>query len=150
MSFAQWEEYLKSYHEQKRLEKYQQERVLYRPKTTKLTIAIYSVLLLVIILGFVIGLFIFSSLDVWLNIVALVIFMIAMLESYGRLLAIKMVECYQHYASNEKRRRCKCVPSCSEYAILCLKKYELVHSLFKIRKRLFITCKGFEYITDLP
>ena len=37
-----------------------------------------------------------------------------------------------------------------EYAILCLKKYELIHALLKIRKRLFVTCKGSDYIIDDP
>ena len=54
---------------------------------------------------------------------------------------------------NIKKRKhivCRFYPSCSEYAILCLKKYELIYALFKIRTRLFVTCKGFDYIMDDP
>ena len=57
-------------------------------------------------------------------------------DFYLRFLGIKAVECYQHYAKEETRRKCLCVPSCSEYAILCLKKYELIKALLKIKKRI--------------
>ena len=71
-------------------------------------------------------------------------------ECLLRLIGIKVVECYQHYAKEETRRNCLCIPSCSEYAILCLKKYELIRALLKIRKRLYVTCVGSEYIIDNP
>lgn len=150
MVSQQWEEYLNSYYEQKRLEEYQKNRILNRPKTTKLTVVIYFTILLIIVSSFIVVLFSISSLEMWINILISAVFIICVMESYGRLVAIKFVECYQHYASDEKRRSCKCVPSCSEYAILCFKKYELFYSLLKIRKRLFVTCKGFDYIIDNP
>jgi len=71
-------------------------------------------------------------------------------ETYLRFYGVKLIECYQHYAKTETRRRCRCVPSCSEYAILCLKRYELIKALIKIGKRLFGTCKGSEFIIDMP
>lgn len=150
MSSLQWEEYLESYYEQKRLEKYQQNRSLPRPETTKLTIALYVILLLLIITIFATVQYICATYEVWVRIIISVVFVICLAESYGRLLAIKIVECYQHYAKEETRRKCKCVPSCSEYAVLCLKKYELIYALIKIRKRLFVTCRGFDYIVDNP
>ena len=150
MSCSEYEEYLKAYYEQQRLEKYQRERALPRPKTTKLTVALHIAILLALILGFILILFAVFQLNMWLKVLLSAVHVICMAESYGRMLAVKIVECYQHYASEEKRRRCWCVPSCSEYAILCLKKYELVYALLKIKKRLFVTCKGFDYIIDEP
>ena len=67
----------------------------------------------------------------------------------ARLLCIKLVDCYQHYAKEETRRKCLCKPTCSEYAISVLKKHCLIVALNKIRIRLFITCKG-DYKIDLP
>jgi len=40
----------------------------------------------------------------------------------AKFLTIKLVECYQHYAKEEIRRRCLCKPTCSEYALAVLKK----------------------------
>lgn len=150
MKSLEWEEYLEYYYEQKRLERYQKERVLSRPKTTKFTVALFVIILLVLVLSFVIMLFAISTLNMWGNILISMLYIICLMETYGRLLVIKIVECYQHYAPEERRRECKCIPSCSEYAILCLKKYELIYSLIKIRTRLFVTCKGFDYIIDNP
>ena len=150
MSSSVWQAHLQAYQEQIRLEEYQRKRTLLRPKTTKFTVAVHGTLLLVLAVGFVVALALLSPLDVWLNILISVLYIIGVTETYGRLLGIKIVECYQHYATEATRRKCKCVPSCSEYAILCLKKYELIRALRKIRKRLFVTCKGFDYILDEP
>lgn len=150
MSSSVWQAHLQAYQEQIRLEEYQRKRILLRPKTTKFTVAVHGTLLLVLAVGFVVALALLSPLDVWLNILISVLYIIGVTETYGRLLGIKIVECYQHYATEATRRKCKCVPSCSEYAILCLKKYELIRALRKIRKRLFVTCKGFDYILDEP
>lgn len=150
VSTSQWERFLESYYERERLEEYQKNRILARPKTTKITVAVYLVILLVIIFGGGIGMFGISTLECWASILSFVLYIIGVAESFCRLVAIKIVECYQHYASEATRRKCKCVPSCSEYAILCLKKYELIYALLKIRKRLFVTCKGFDYILDNP
>jgi len=113
-------------------------------------VVLYTALLLMILTAFYGMLWGLLSLKLWLQILVSVLFMICITEFYGRLLGIKIVECYQHYASEATRRKCKCVPSCSEYAILCLKKYELIYALLKILKRLFVTCKGFDYIIDDP
>lgn len=63
---------------------------------------------------------------------------------------ILLIKCYQNYASVKTRRRCLCKPTCSEYAIAVLKKYNLFKALYKIRIRLFITCKGNVYQIDEP
>ena len=57
MDSLQWEEYLEYYYQQKSLEKYQQKRTLSRPRTTKLTVGIYTAILLFVISGFCVALF---------------------------------------------------------------------------------------------
>ena len=150
MSEQQWEEYLHYYNEQKRLEKYQRDRELAKPNTTKTTVFVYVAVLVLALAGGVSWVVAFSPFKVWIKLIMLLLYIPLLTETYGRLVGIKVVECYQHYASEATRRKCKCVPSCSEYAIACLKKYELVYALLKIRKRLFVTCKGFDYILDDP
>lgn len=59
------------------------------------------------------------------------------------------IKLYQHYASEEVRRRCVCQPSCSDYAILALKKYSAVKAILLIYKRLK-RCYGNELIIDYP
>ena len=145
-----WEEYLKTYNEQKRLEAYQRNRVLVKPKTSKIAVALYLTMGFILVFGVIIGLFAFASIKIWISIPILTVYLAVVTETYGRLVAIKIVECYQHYASEETRRKCKCIPSCSEYAILCLKKYELIYAIRRIRKRLLVTCKGYDYIIDDP
>ena len=66
-----------------------------------------------------------------------------------RLLLIKLVRCYQHYASERLRSFCMCVPSCSEYAVAVLKKDLLAVAIYKIVYRLTVTCDGEKKI-DLP
>lgn len=149
MHSLDWQDYLRAYEEQKRLEQHQQVRTLPRPKTTKITVVLHVALLLAIQVCLAVVLFVCSPLERWINTLVFILW-ICVTESYGRLLGIKLVECYQHYAAEETRRKCKCVPSCSEYAIICLKKYELIYALLKIRRRLFVTCKGFDYIIDNP
>lgn len=150
MSSSAWQTHLDAYFEQLRLEEFQKTRKLPRPKTTKLTIALYVLLLLVAIVSFIFILVVFSPYGNATKLSIGAVFIVCVAETYGRLLAVKVVECYQHYASDATRRKCMCVPSCSEYAIMCLKKHELIYSLIKIRKRLFVTCKGFDYIIDNP
>lgn len=60
------------------------------------------------------------------------------------------VECYQHYAPEEYRRFCLCKPTCSEYAILVLKKYCLIKAIYLIHIRLTKTCTGNQYKVDFP
>jgi putative component of membrane protein insertase Oxa1/YidC/SpoIIIJ protein YidD len=67
-----------------------------------------------------------------------------------RKLLVTAVELYQHYAPEEIRRRCTLTPSCSEYAILALRKYGVIKGLYKIYVRLARTCRGGEYGTDYP
>ncbi len=62
---------------------------------------------------------------------------------------IMCIELYQHYAPEHIRRRCVCMPTCSEYAILCLKKYSAFKAFYMIYNRLKNNCIG-DYHIDNP
>ncbi len=65
-------------------------------------------------------------------------------------LLIICIKCYQHYASDNIRRSCMCKPTCSEYAIIVIKRYCLIKALILIYIRLFKTCTGRIYKIDFP
>lgn len=65
-------------------------------------------------------------------------------------LLIICIKCYQHYASESIRRSCMCKPTCSEYAIIVIKRYCLIKALILIYIRLFRTCTGKIYKIDFP
>lgn len=60
------------------------------------------------------------------------------------------IQIYQRYAPEHIRRRCKLMPTCSEYCILALKKYGLLRGTRKSFVRLFRTCDGSGYREDWP
>lgn len=64
--------------------------------------------------------------------------------------AIGAVRLYQHYAPEDVRRRCLFKPTCSEYAILAIRKYGLIIGIFKAYIRLFKKCRGNIYRIDYP
>jgi putative component of membrane protein insertase Oxa1/YidC/SpoIIIJ protein YidD len=63
---------------------------------------------------------------------------------------IGAIKLYQHYAPEEIRRRCLFKPTCSEYAIMAVKKYGCIIGLCKSYFRLFYRCKGNIYQIDYP
>jgi putative component of membrane protein insertase Oxa1/YidC/SpoIIIJ protein YidD len=63
------------------------------------------------------------------------------------ILAIKL---YQHYAPDEIRRRCLFMPTCSEYAIMAVRKYGTIIGLCKSYYRLVYRCQGNIYTIDYP
>jgi|GEM_PF-810773 len=65
-------------------------------------------------------------------------------------LLISMIMLYQHYAPEEIRRRCLFMPTCSEYAIMAIKKYGVIRGLYKSYFRLFYRCRGNIYQIDYP
>jgi putative component of membrane protein insertase Oxa1/YidC/SpoIIIJ protein YidD len=86
-----------------------------------------------------ISFFIFED---WLNFIVLMIFAKPMCKT-----AIKI---YQSKASEETRRRCHCMPSCSEYALLALDKYIWPKALWLIYRRLIHTCRKPGFKVDFP
>lgn len=134
---------------QKKLEDIIQSRPLSRPKTKKWHVIAEFVVFLILIGGIFFLLLVMEKNTVE----TMLLFFSALfivVELYLRFCLIQVVKCYQHYASDKVRRRCLCVPSCSEYAILSLKLFPLTVALMKIRKRLYKTCKGDDYILDFP
>ena len=139
----------KEYSRQKKLEEIVHSRSLTRPDTRK-----WQVILAFAIFPILIAMVVFVSLRIKIDMICRILFLfmtiILVAELYLRFCLIQTVKCYQHYASEETRRRCLCIPSCSEYAIIALRKFPLIIALIKIRKRLYKTCKGEEYILDFP
>lgn len=149
MNSEEHKELRRLYEEQKQIEKYQKKRILSVPKTNKAMLAAWVIVFLFLIsLDAVFCIILIQPIGLRISI--MVVLLVIIFETYGRFFVIKIVECYQHYATQETRRRCLCVPSCSEYAILCLKKFGLIKSLLKIRKRLYVTCQGPDYKIDWP
>jgi len=65
----------------------------------------------------------------------------------SKYIMIWFIRVYQRYARSETRLRCCFKPSCSEYAILALKKYGAIVATIKIINRL-LSCKppgGIDY-----
>lgn len=148
--------------EEEEAKKYVLEHELIRPSTN-----IFNVLASVII--FLIFVFAVGSLLVLLlyafhvfnyikdNVVKIIIIVLIYFLTFNVFLflnlkraLIGLIKCYQHYAKEETRRRCLCKPTCSEYSIQVLEKYHLFKALNKIRRRLFVVCRGDKYKIDLP
>jgi len=64
-------------------------------------------------------------------------------------ICVLLIELYQHYASEKTRRKCVMMPSCSEYALLALEKYNIFKGLYKTYIRMTTKCKG-SYKIDYP
>lgn len=120
-------------------------KTMIRPKTT-----IWSPVLLCIFLIFLgsgIGIVIAKIFDIYLssNVTRSIIFIVASIALsflFGmRRVLIFCVECYQHYAPEEYRRLCLCKPTCSEYALIALKKYNFIRAMYLIYIRLTKTCR---------
>ncbi|GHU48379.1 hypothetical protein FACS1894200_05320 [Spirochaetia bacterium] len=63
---------------------------------------------------------------------------------------IGMIKLYQHYAPEEIRRRCLFMPTCSEYAIMAIRKYGTLIGLCKTYYRLVYLCRGNIYRIHYP
>ena len=63
---------------------------------------------------------------------------------------IGIIKLYQHYAPEEIRRRCLFMPTCSEYAILAIRKYGGIIGILRTYYRLVYRCRGNIYQIDYP
>ena len=138
--------------EQELVRKYVMERPLYRPSITfrKAAVIIIGTTLVVggasvasyIMLrrfGILLDRFLYFTVFFFVASVALV-----------RWFAILAVNLYQHYASEDTRRRCLLKPTCSEYAKIVLRKYGFFIGSVKIWIRLNHKCRGNVYYIDEP
>jgi len=139
----------KAYAKQKRLENLVDKRQLFRPNVKKWQV-VFSYAILPFLIFAAIYFPLRSPWHVAAKIAVPIALTVAILESYFRFCLVLLIRYYQKTAKEETRRRCKCVPSCSDYAILTLKRiFPLAWAIAKIRKRLFVTCNG-EYKIDFP
>ena len=138
-------------YEQQELVNYCVNRKLVRPNTNSIKAIKYLLLLELVSLisAFAIArLLVFVDISYDFALLHLSLTIILFLVFSKRFL-ILFVELYQHYASEERRRKCTLKPSCSEYAILALKKYGVIKACIRIYIRLFKKCNGI-YKIDYP
>ena len=138
--------------ERELVRKYVIERELYRPPITyfKVFIIILSTILgeiLITWFGFhqIVQKYYITKKTIYLIISILVFFVID-----GRFFAILCIKLYQHYAPESIRRRCLLKPTCSEFAIIVIKKYGLLIGGIKTWIRLNYKCRGNIYYIDEP
>ncbi len=67
-----------------------------------------------------------------------------------RFAAVGAIRLYQRYASERTRRRCLFQPTCSEYAILAVRKYGAVVGLAMSAHRVLRRCRGSVFRIDYP
>lgn len=135
---------------QKKLERIVITRKLQRPNIKK-----WQVATLFAILPFLLFSAVFSGVKLSDNLFAELAYSLVgaliVSETYLRICFISLVRYYQSKAKETTRRRCKCIPSCSDYSILTLKTiFSFIFAIFKIKKRLFHTCGGSAYKIDFP
>lgn len=65
-------------------------------------------------------------------------------------ISLFFIKLYQHYAPNYIRRRCCLMPTCSEYAILSIKKHGAIIGLWRTYIRVTKVCTGDNYRIDYP
>lgn len=138
-------------YEQEALIDYCINRKLIRPKTNIITATKYLIVLeltTLLIVSFVAKLLVFVGFSYNFTLLHFFVSVVLILMFFKRF-SILLIELYQHYASEEKRRKCTLKPSCSEYAVIALNKYGIFKALKKISIRLFITCNGI-YGIDYP
>ncbi len=139
-------------HEQEAVMKYCINRELVRPKTNIVTALKYLLIIEILIIALSYS---FVYMLHWFGI-SLSYSTVYSITSVGiicaslKKISILSIELYQHYASEQTRRKCTLKPSCSEYSIMALKKYGVIKALYKSYNRLFKICKGNVYRIDYP
>ena len=138
--------------EQELVRKYVLERPLYRPSVTY-----FKAFLLFFVSAlclFAISIAVYYALRLFGVFIGKKIFFIAFYAVAFLILArwagILCVRLYQHYAPEEVRRRCLLKPTCSEYAVIVIKKYGLLIGGIKTWIRLYYKCRGDVYYIDEP
>jgi len=144
---------------------YVNERKLVRPDTNIKTAVIY-ILLFVLATSVIIVLvhYFYMTFSIFVyfpynvqsfceehHVLSIVIFCISVeLFFCFKYIVIGAIKLYQHYAPEEIRRRCLFMPTCSEYAILAIRKYGAIIGLYKAYYRSVYLCKGIVYRIHYP
>ena len=120
---------------------------LQRPKVS----LVFILSMIILIESFVIGCSVLVSQWIGLNLfVCVEATNTVLLLIFARNICKNAIKMYQRYASEETRRKCHCMPSCSEYALLALDKYVWPKALWLIYRRLTHTCCLPGYKIDYP
>ncbi len=130
---------------------YCQNHPLIRPKTNIITFVLWVLaieVISVVIAYITLRLFQFLGITASFSTMHAITFAIVVIFLLKKI-CVLLIELYQHYALEKTRRRCTMMPSCSEYALLALKKYNVIRGLYKTYIRLTTKCNG-SYITDYP
>ena len=138
--------------EQELVRKYVLERPLYRPSVTyfkAFLLFFVSALCLFAISVFVFRLFRLFGAAVNKVLFFTVFYGVAFVV-FARWVGVLCIRLYQHYAPEEVRRRCLLKPTCSEYAVIVIKKYGLLIGGIKTWIRLYYKCRGDVYYIDEP
>ena len=138
--------------EQEMVRQYVLERPLYRPPITYKKEILWILFIILVSIGVSIMLHkLLCVLGFFLpKVVFYLSFYIIELLILLRPFAISIIKLYQHYAPEEIRRRCLLKPTCSEYAILAIKKYGTLIGTIKTWRRLKYFCRGDVYYIDEP
>lgn len=138
--------------EQELVRKYVMERPLYRPKITyfKATVILLSIIILSVLCSIIFYKIALRVGFFFNKVIFFILFFTLEFIFLARFLAIGVVKLYQHYAPEEVRRRCLLKPTCSEFAIIVLKKYGALIGIIKIWRRLKYYCRGDVYYIDKP
>ena len=138
--------------ERELVRKYVIERELHRPSITyfKAFIIFLTTILGELLIGWlgfylIVQKYYITKKTIYLIIVILVFFLFN-----GRFFAVLLIKLYQHYAPESIRRRCLLKPTCSEFAIIVIKKYGLLIGGIKTWIRLNYKCRGNVYYIDEP
>ncbi len=67
-----------------------------------------------------------------------------------RTAVVGCIRLYQHYAPERVRRKCLFRPTCSEYAILAIRKYGVIIGFILTVNRLLKKCRGSIFRIDYP
>ncbi len=151
--------------EQKEAKDYVLHKELIRPTTSFITLAGWFLVACIAAFGLtsLFYLFVYFKLeDVVLKLKSLLMkkslsmFLVVFLSSFliivyifRNSIAIGFIHLYQHYSPEEKRRSCLFKPTCSEYAIIAINKYDFSRALPKIIDRCK-RCHGSVYRIDYP
>lgn len=122
--------------------------VLYIISISFLSLVISTLLCLVLKTVGILSINELNNIKILITIYILVFSVITLLTL--KMTLIGLVHLYQHYAPEWMRRRCMCMPTCSEYMILAIRKYGPFVGTYKGIKRLTKKCSGIVFKIDYP
>jgi putative component of membrane protein insertase Oxa1/YidC/SpoIIIJ protein YidD len=134
--------------ERKLVSDYVIRRELIRPKTNIFIAFLFVLSLLFGCFGISAIIRIFNK-DISPKIVFIFFFLLAFVVLSKKII-ICVVQIYQHYSPELVRRKCICMPTCSEYMILAVKKYGTIRGVYKGIYRILKKCRGTDYKIDYP